>query len=259
MNSTNEYKKVIRRIPVKDIGSDMRYQRQVSARVKRIASEYDENKLGVIVVSQREDGTYWVIDGQHRVQATLQKKGENATLLALVYYGMTPKDEAVMFATQHDNVKAPTKGEFFKAQMFAGNEDVIRFKDATEAEGLECDFSDGHKRDGALICYAAAFNIFMSRGEVRYRKVLSVLVDAWGGDGDSVTANFVKGMDIFLNVYENDVSTKKLVDSLKKVSPAQIERESKMIQEGGAKRYARQFLRVYNKRRGTRKLEDKIV
>lgn len=240
------------------ISSDMRYQRKVTGRVKRIASNYDPNKLNAIIVSQRADGTFWVIDGQHRLQATVLKCGKDTKMLCIVYYGMTPEEEADMFASQHDNVKAPTKGEFFKAKAFAGDKDVIRFKEATEAEGIECDFGVGRKTDGKLSALGAAYEVYMTYGEIPYRRVLQVLADSWGGDGDTLTANFIRGMSIFMRTYP-DIDTEKLSKALKKVSPSEIEREAKVSSSGGAKRYARQFLRVYNKGRRANALEDKII
>lgn len=240
------------------ISSDMRYQRRVSGRVKHIASNYDTNKLNAIIVSQRNDGTFWVIDGQHRLQATILRLGKEEKLLAIVYHGMTPEDEAEMFASQHDNVKAPTKAEFFKAKAFAGDKDVIRLREATEAEGIECDFTDGHKSDGKLKAYGAAYQVFMTYGEMPYRRVISTLVDAWGGSYESLGANFIKGMALFLSTYP-EVSTSKLSSALKKVSPQEITRESKVSSSGGVKRFARQFLRVYNKGRRNGALEDKII
>lgn len=240
------------------ISSDMRYQRKVSARVKQIASNYDPNKLNAIILSQREDGSYWVIDGQHRTQATVLVHGKDVKLLSIVYHDMTPEEEADMFACQHDNVKAPTKGEYFKAKMFAGDKDIRGFKEATEMEGVECDFDNRTKKDGSLVSYGAAFDVYMTVGEIPYRRVLSTLVDARGGDKDSLTSNFIKGMNIFLQTYP-EVNTKKLATALKKVSPSVIEREARVSNTGGAKRFARQFVRTYNKGRKNGKLEDKIV
>lgn len=245
------------------ISSDSYYQRKLTPTVKAIASDFDWNKFRPVVLSRRDDGSYWVMDGQHRTQGAFLALGAEEVIPAIVYYGLTRKEEAEMFAHQYDNVRQLTKGEFFKAELFAGNEDIRKFKEATEAEGIECDFSRRSKGDGYIVCYGAAFDVFTKVGEIPYRNALSVLVDAWNGEATSLSANFVRAMSLFLSTYSNEIQTKALklkdlADALKNVSPKEIEREAKLSRVGGVTRYAKQFLRVYNKRRTTRRLEDRL-
>ena len=51
--------------------------------------------MGPILVSEREDGSLWIFDGQHRVEA-LKILGELVWEVT-IYSGMTLKDEATAF------------------------------------------------------------------------------------------------------------------------------------------------------------------
>lgn len=241
------------------ISSDMRYQRQVSGRVKKIASNFNPNMVGCVILSQREDGSYWVVDGQHRVRAIIIAHKNDPTVSlkvnALVYHGMTPQDEAEMFANQHDNTKAPSKPEFFKAKMFSGDKNIAAFKNATEQEGVICDFLNSRKKDGYLVSYGAAYEVFTKRGEQHYRGVISALIDIWDGNKDSLTANFIKGMDLIQDKYAGVITMKELGKSLRKVPTEQIERNAKTLTGSAAKRYAVAMVSEYNNRKRAKKLD----
>src|SRR5258708_7808516 len=38
-------------------------------RVKKLVAEFDPLGVGVLYLSMRDDGSYWIIDGQHRAEA----------------------------------------------------------------------------------------------------------------------------------------------------------------------------------------------
>lgn len=241
------------------ISSDMRYQRQVSGRVKKIASDFNPNMVGCVILSQRDDGTYWVVDGQHRVRAVIIAHKNDPTVSlkvnALVYHGMTPQDEAEMFAKQHDNTKAPSKPEFFKAKMFAGDEGIAAFKKATEDENVICDFSNAGKKDGYLVCYGAAYEIFKKKGEIEYRNILSMLVEIWDGDKNSLSGNFLKGMSLIREAYGSNMNMRYFAERLRKVPIDQIERHAKTLDGPVGRRYALAIATAYNDKTKVKKLD----
>ncbi|MBO0378087.1 ParB/Srx family N-terminal domain-containing protein [Staphylococcus warneri] len=59
-----------RKLYITDLNTDMSYQSPVKeAQVKKIVKHFDPQKLHTIVVNKRENGQFYIIDGQHRVQA----------------------------------------------------------------------------------------------------------------------------------------------------------------------------------------------
>ena len=59
-------------LPVSELKIDHGYQRPIRSKIKRMVREWDYNLCDVILVSYR-DGKFYVVDGQHRVEAARQK------------------------------------------------------------------------------------------------------------------------------------------------------------------------------------------
>ena len=83
-------------VPLERIVTEQ-YQRILNMKnVAGIVKNFDPAKLGVLVVSHRADGTYAVLDGQHRL-AALRRLGYDAAN-CIVLEGMTIRQEADYFA-----------------------------------------------------------------------------------------------------------------------------------------------------------------
>jgi len=96
------------------------YQRTTNpAQVDRIVAAFDEAKLGLPIVSERE-GKYHLLDGAHRI-AALRKLGYTHAM-CIVLMGLTYQDEADYFRTQNQNSRPLTKFNLFKAGLEAGDE-----------------------------------------------------------------------------------------------------------------------------------------
>ena len=99
--------KTLTAINVADLNTDRTYQRPLRKTYKKIAAQFDPLLLSTITVSKRLDGTYWILDGQHRVAAA--KELGIPTLDALIYSGLTLEEEAYIFSMQnHNKIKVNT-------------------------------------------------------------------------------------------------------------------------------------------------------
>ena len=78
---------------------------------------FDPAKLGVLVVSHRADGTYAVLDGQHRL-AALRRLGYDAAN-CIVLEGMTIRQEADYFRRQNENKQSLRINDTFNASLWA--------------------------------------------------------------------------------------------------------------------------------------------
>ena len=104
----------LRKVRPSEVITDHRAQRQLDMRrVNGMALDFREESFGVPAVSARPDGTYAVIDGQHRF-ATLREMGRgNTAVTCQVYTGLTLAEEAAMFRQLNDS-KQLTAADVFR-------------------------------------------------------------------------------------------------------------------------------------------------
>lgn len=113
--------KRIASVPVELMELDHTYQRVLGKTVRKLMTEWDNNKCDFLVVSYR-DNKFYIIDGQHRY--SVAKAKEIADLPCIIFTGLTQKDEALMFAKQQDNVNKLTPYDTFKANIACGDESI---------------------------------------------------------------------------------------------------------------------------------------
>ena len=83
---------------------------------------------------------------------------------------------------------------------------------------------DGIRAPWKIYCIRSAYYIYKSYGAALYREMLSVLVDAWGGDSDSFLSGILHGMARFLALYQGEYSRERLIGRLRTVHPKTITR-----------------------------------
>lgn len=111
------------------------YQRVLlPLKVKEIASAWSWVACGAIAVAMRE-GTPWVIDGQHRVMASL-RRADIADLPCIVFETDDIRDEAEGFLNINTNRKAMTSMDKLRAAAVAGYEPAIQFRALCERLNL---------------------------------------------------------------------------------------------------------------------------
>lgn len=115
------------------IGIDYRYQRRPDKRfVSRLAQTMNIDKVGVLSVAKRADGSFWIIDGQHRLLA-LREMGAKcpvSTVPCWVYSVSSVGQEADLFAGLNRNHKVQALDEF-KAAVVSGTD-----KEASEIDAI---------------------------------------------------------------------------------------------------------------------------
>ena len=97
-----------------------------------------------------------------------------------------------------------------------------------------------------IYCIRSAYYIYKSYGASLYREMLSVLVDAWGGDSDSFLSGILHGMARFLALYQGEYSRERLILRLRTVHPKTITRLAQNDTGNVADRHMKQILSIYN-------------
>jgi len=86
------------RVRLAELQIDHEYQRTLDEkRAQKIGEQYVPALFGVVVVAQRNDGVYYVIDGQHRVAGLVMSGHQDMEIAVQVHRGLTQSEEAMMF------------------------------------------------------------------------------------------------------------------------------------------------------------------
>lgn len=86
-----------RSIPVKDLDVDHEYQRGVKkSAVMRIARDFSWAACGSLIVMERGNGRYYVIDGQQRLEA-IRRRGDIKRVQCMVFISHGVPEEARAF------------------------------------------------------------------------------------------------------------------------------------------------------------------
>ena len=236
------------------------YQRELNPdRVQRIVKEFDERIANEPKVSYR-NGHYYVFDGQHTISARkLRNENKDLKIRCKVYFGMTEKDEALLFAQQTGASASLSAGVKIRARIYGGDPEAIQFQKSTEAVGLRLDYGQekGLKR---LPCISTAYKSFQKLGPERYMEMLQIILDAWSGAPDSFRRENVQGISAFIDLYHDEYDPKRLISRLRRFDPLHIYREGKAtgLSFAGYKKYLYQVFLIYNGKSNKNALEQKF-
>ena len=180
------------------------YQRALHpARVARIAKEFDERVANEPKISFR-DGHYYVMDGQNTIAARkFLHGGEDLQIRCKVYFGMTEREEALLFAQQTGISERLSAGQKLRALIFAGEPAAVAFQQATELAGVHLSFEEGRGKQ-RISCIATAYHEFIRLGPELYIESLDVLLNAWDGEPDSMSSANLLGICRFVELYHSE-------------------------------------------------------
>jgi len=157
---------------------DDSYQRSIDtgpsrALINRIASDWDWRMCLPLVVSKRDDGYFYVIDGQHRLAAS-KLRTDIPFLPCCVFVFESVAEEAKMFVAMNRARRAVNRLDDFHAAQASGNEDALAIKGLIEAVGFTVSRKTG---SGAWAPGEVAFTSAIGKARRRYgeRVVMTAL------------------------------------------------------------------------------------
>ncbi len=168
------------------------------------------------VVSLRDDGLYYVVDGQHRIRA-LQQAGHNEKqILCEVQEGLTEKEEAALFLKLNNGRKAVAAYDKWKAELVARDPSALEIQKIVSAAGLRVTKAPGKNN----ICAVNALRS-VHHSKKNLPSVLSVLSNWAEEDTSLYEGQLIKAMAEFLALYPN-ADRKLLVKKLQPLSPESV-------------------------------------
>lgn len=238
------------------IKKDPKYQREIDVtRIKRITKHWDDDLVNPPKVSLRENGNYYVFNGQHTLAAWKKRYG-NRPILCKVYRGLTELEEKDLFVKQEGFAKAVGKVDKLRAEYNAGTPDVVDMVNCVKLAGCIIDFeslpSAAKNRVNAI---ATAYDVYKDVGHDYFINILDILRRAFFGDQNAFKDGFLKGMGYLFKNNSDQFTCRKMIDALTK-QPIDwyIQKANVYIGQSAKVKYARAFAEQYNKRKSSGKI-----
>lgn len=204
----------LRSVNLNDLQTDLSYQSPVkTSQVNKIVNNYDPKSIDSIVVNLREDGLYYIVDGQHRVTA-LKQLGE-LSVSAKVHAGLSVEDEAKLY---HDINSRPTKtpNAMAKAKMAHGDEVAEKIDQAVRAAGMNIDYGATNKTNGYIQAYRTLETLYKKFGRNGLTETLALIKRVYGNHSGYFSGFIMSGMAKFLSTYYEDLNMEILENKLQK-------------------------------------------
>lgn len=194
-----------------------RYQKRIRERVvKKIVDNFNPAAVGVIHVSHREDGTFWIFDGQHRVEA--MKRLGYTVVDCLVFSGLTYQEESKALVSHHD-VSKPTKIEEHHAKVEAEEKTSLEIESILDDLNIKVRQGSGY---GSIQAVGTVYEIYKKGGGQDLRKVLGILIETFGNKSEVFLRNTMLGLQKFINQYRDEYDEKWLVKKLKTIDYSEL-------------------------------------
>lgn len=166
-------------VPMPQMKTPPLAQRELNrARVDHLVANLDLEQIGTPTVSHR-DGTYWIIDGQHRIEALRNFGLADEALQVWVYENLSETDEAEMFLKLNDVLPVSAFEKFTKC-VHAGRPVECDINRIVRAQNLVV------SRDhipGAIHAVGTLVRAYNQAGGPNLGRCLRLIRDAYGDAG----------------------------------------------------------------------------
>lgn len=197
-------------VEVSQLQIDQLVQRYiVESAARKLEREWDHNEIGTLVVSQREDGTYWVIDGQHRL--FVAKKKSYKHLDCEVWHGLTRAQEARKFIRLNRDRRAPSAFDEYRVGLEAA--EPIEIKMHAQATACGLDFSlnaSSHMISAVKTCHRIVRMDKQDYGLLR--ETLQVVERAYGKTAVSWDGMLLEAVARIINLNRKTLDIRRLAE-----------------------------------------------
>lgn len=185
------------------------------AHVRKLRQALDLDALGVIIVSQRADGSHVILAGQHRILALIEEGMGEWEPECLIYHDLTQAEEAGI-ARKNNTQKPNSAWDDYRLGIEQGDPECLAMEKIAERAGLRVALQTGQ---GLISCVAAMRTIFRTRagtGPAALGFALSTAVAAWGSHTDSVDGHIVNGLGTLYLRYGEEIDRQAFIRKLSK-------------------------------------------
>lgn len=268
----------IKEIPADQLIVDPRVQRESNpARVRKMADEWNDAMVGVLVVSHRqgtravdflrggvaaESEQFVVLDGQTRLEAFRLVCNDDsvtaAPLLAQVYEGLTLQEEAEIFL-KHNDRRAVAPLDRFRLAVTAKEEWALDIHDIAARHGWFAKGMDKGPNARRFAAVGSLEKLYNLDGGVSLQRTLDVIDAAWENPNGAICTETINGLGLLFHRYGESVDDRSLVHKLAKLGfnrylSGVSDRRRAMPGTSISKAAADWVLDLYNANRRTKRL-----
>lgn len=218
---------------VDEIQVDERYQRPIKPnQIRWIINHYDEVAFGRLLVAMRvvkarkgteyDQETYWVIDGQQRLNAAKALGMKKVSCLVFESHGID--HEAKVFKQINTNRTAVRAVEVFKADLTANDETAVAINNVVRSCGFSIGNGGLNKPWYEVASVVALTSLYKRGGPDLLKDTLTLLKDVWDGERGCTNNFVIRGVATFMVRMEGKYDRKRLVNKLTKHTPESIVR-----------------------------------
>jgi hypothetical protein len=238
-------------VPLNRLHIDREYQRHLNLKqVAEMAARWDIALCDTIKVSKRADGTLWVIDGQHRVEAA--KKAGEREIFAQVLTGLTPQQEADIFYGSTVYRRGLRPLDKWRASLRAEHPNTVEINEIVNSLGGAVNRKES--QSAGINAVGMLWKIYEYGGAHILQSSLSLLRDAWPMyqlGGITTEAPMMAGAAFIVGLYDPDeLDRRRMVNKLASVGPESIRIRGRSYQSLGKKvdgSFYLSMLDAYNK------------
>lgn len=201
----------IKEIPVDQLKVDPRVQRALMPSwVKELTETLDLDALSVLTVSERSPGDFFVLDGQHRLEALKYHDMGEWEVTCHVYRGLSLAQEAAMFRRNNKQKQIKPYDDYTKG-LVEGDPICVGIERILARNGLVMKPSSS---DGAISCVVKIKQLYeLDEGKL-LDDALGTCIAAWGARATAVEKPMVGGMAIVLKTFGQEIDRANLAKKL---------------------------------------------
>lgn len=166
-------------------------------RVKSLTADWDEQSIGVLLLSMRSDGKAAIIDGRHR--AHVAKLKGRKSLPSYVYIDLTLDEEARLYRRFGETLSQSARDRYLAA-LVEGNETALAIEAILRAHRLHVPSTGGQVSYGVQAVQALQV-VMKQQGPDVLDLTLTLISDAYGGDPQAYAGQIIIGAALFVDRY----------------------------------------------------------
>lgn len=210
------HKREVAQVPLDQLIIDLAVQRPLEkSKSDRIAADLNLNAIGLICVSRRDNGSYSIIDGQHRVDA-LRTAGFDADPVDCeVFHGLTLADEAAMFRLRN-NRTAVQKVDLFRVRVIEGEPVAIAVHHMLAGLGWTVQMGSASGTFAAIDALERVWTADPDGHPPAAERAIYTLTESWGHDVTAADRNIVGGLGALYLRYGFTIEASDVIERLAK-------------------------------------------